>query len=149
MVRIATIFTILLLSLPASAQTYTREEINSAIGQAGGVEQFLALLAENGAKSSGRMIDSQTELLSVQAFGKTIVFYNRHTNTSKSDIADARLLRAAIARRNAPSVCTAPVASVLIHEHGAQYKYIIYSSKREYLLEYSFDRRTCKADFAW
>lgn len=147
--HVATLFAILLFSLPANAQMYTREEINRAVSQAGGVEQFLAVLAENGAKSSGRMIDSQTELLSVQAVGKAIVFYNRHTNWSKSDIADTKLLRAAIARRNAPSVCTAPVASVLIHEYGAQYKYIIYSAKREYLLEYSFDRRTCKTDFAW
>ena len=145
---IVLILTLLLASL-ASAQSYTPSQIRNAIRQAGGAEQFMAKMANRAAMTTGRMIDDQTELFSVQSLEKTIVYYSRLPNLSKNDIADLRSLRKNVAERNAPSVCTAPVASILIHEHGAEYKYIAYSKSREYLFDYAFNRQTCAPDYRW
>ena len=132
-----------------AAGPYTPEQIRAIIKQAGGPERFIEAVAANGAKMSGQLIDKQTEMMGAAADQKTLVFYNRLVTYEKADIPDLSAARRSVASTNSPSVCTAPTASILINEHGAEYKYMAYSKSREYLFEYSFNRTTCAPGYRW
>lgn len=136
-------------SVASTASSYTPAEIRAAIKQAGGPEKFLAVIGSNTAKSSGQMLDSQTQLIGSAANGKTIIYYMRSVNFDKKDIPELSAMRRTIASKNAPMVCSAPVASILIQEFGAEYKYIIYSKSREYLFDYSIKKLTCLHSYNW
>ena len=136
-------------SFPTLAATYTPDQIRSAIKQAGGPEKFASTIAANTAKLAGTRIDDQTELTGAAALGKTIVYYVRTFNHSKSDIKNLQKTKADIAGRNAPSVCTAPTATILINEYDVEYKYMVYSKSREYLFEYSYNKLTCISGHKW
>lgn len=131
------------------AATYTPEQIRAAIRQAGSPERFLAAIATNTAKMSGRMFDDQTQITGAVSNQKTVTHYMRLVNYEKTDFPDLSASRRKVASTLSPSVCTAPVSSILINEHGAEYKYIAYSKSREYLFEYSFNRITCVPGYRW
>ena len=128
---------------------YKPEQIRAAIRQAGSPERFLAAIATNTAKMSGQMFDDQTQLTGAAANQKTLAYYLRLVNYDKADIPDLSAFRRKVASTLSPSVCTAPVASILINEHGAEYTYMAYSKSREYLFEYSFNRTTCALGCRW
>lgn len=132
-----------------AASAYTPDQIRFAIRQYGGSERFLAAMATRAAKSSGQMIDVQTQITGAAAVRNTIVFYMRLINHEKADIPDLSAARRSIASTLSPSVCTDPVASILIHEYGAEYKYMAYSKSRVYLFDYSFNRSTCVPGYRW
>jgi len=133
----------------SAAGSYTPEQIRAAIRQAGSPERFIAAIAANTAKMSGQMFDDQTQITGAAANQKTLVYYLRLVNYEKADIPDLSASRRKVASTLSPSVCTAPVASILINEHGAEYKYMAYSKSREYLFEYSFNRTTCAPGYRW
>lgn len=128
---------------------HTPEQIRAAIRQAGSPERVLAAIATNTAKMSGQMFDDQTQITGAAVIQKTLVFYMRLVNYEKADIPDLSASRRKVASTLSPSVCTAPVAFILINEHGAEYKYMAYSKSREYLFEYSFNRTTCAPGYRW
>jgi hypothetical protein len=137
------------LASPADGAPYTPEQISAGIKKNGGPEKFIRGIAANAAKMAGQPIDDQTELIGATALDRTLVYYVRLINYSKAEIKDLAALRREVALRNAASVCTAPTASVLIFEHSAEYKYIVYSKLREHLFEYSFTRTTCAKGHKW
>jgi len=139
----------LALSTVSVAGSYTPEQVRSAIKQAGGAERFIAEIAKNTAKISGQMLDDQTQLTSSVALERTLVYYLRMVNYEKRDIQNISAFRRNVASLLAPSVCTAPVASILINEHRAEYKYMVYSKSREYLFEYGLNRITCAPNYRW
>ena len=145
------IFVILAIAAGAAcaAGPYTPEQIRAAIRQAGSPERFLAAIATNTAKMSGQMFDDQTQITGAAANQKTLAYYLRLVNYEKADIPDLSAFRRKVASTLSPSVCTAPVASILINEHGAEYTYMAYSKSREYLFEYSFNRTTCALGYRW
>jgi hypothetical protein len=132
-----------------AAGPYTPEQIRTAIRQAGSPERFLAAIATKTAKMAGQMFDDQTQITGAAANGRTLVYYLRLVNYEKQDITDLSASRRKVASTLSPSVCTAPVASILINEHGVEYKYMAYSKSREYLFEYSFNRTTCAPGYRW
>lgn len=133
----------------SAAGPYTPAQINSAIKQAGGPEKFLAAISTNAAKMSGQMLDSETQLTAAATHEKTIVNYMRLVNYEKKDIENLSALRQKVAKTNSPSVCTAPVSSILINEYDAEFKYMVYSKSGEYLYDYSFNKKTCSSSYAW
>ena len=137
------------ISIPSLAATYTPDQIRLAIKQAGGPEKFASTIASNTAKLAGTRIDDQTELAGAAAMGKTIVYYVRTFNHSKSDIKNIQKTLSDIAGRNAPSVCTAPTATILINEYDVEYKYMVYSKSKEYLFEYVYNKQTCRSGHKW
>lgn len=142
----------LLLALPLlslAAGQYTPDQIRAAVRQAGGPEAFLRALASNTAKMAGQMFDDQTQITGAVATEKTLVYYLRLVNYAKSDIPSVPAFRQKVATALAPSVCTAPVASILINEYGAEYKYMAYSKSREYLFEYALNKATCSPNHRW
>jgi hypothetical protein len=136
-------------SVTSASASNTPEQIRAVIKKNGGPERLIAAIATNTAKISGQMIDDQTEITGALANGKTLLYYTRLVNYEKKDISDLAAARRTVAGRNAPSICTAPVSSILINEHNADYKYIAYSKSREYLFEYSFNKTTCTAGYRW
>jgi hypothetical protein len=133
----------------ATASPYTPAQIHAAVRQAGGPEKFKAELASSSAKMSGRMFDAETELVGASTLDKTLVHYVRLVNHTKAGIPRLNEVRRKVAIANAPAVCTAPIASILINEYSAVYKYIAYSKTKEYLFEYAFNRETCAANYRW
>ncbi len=129
--------------LPHFCFAYTPDEIRLAIKQAGGAEKFLIMVSTDTAKIAPRMLDRDTELLSAVSQGKTIVYYVRMVNFAKSDIGDITATRRNILEAASPAICTAPISSILIREHLAEYKYIVYSKSREHLFEYVINRNIC------
>ena len=146
---------LLLLSISIVASTvsvagsYTPEQVRSAVKQAGGAERFIAEMAINSAKMSGQMLDDQTQLTGSVSRQRTVVYYLRMVNYEKKDIKDIDAFGRKVASMLAPSVCTAPIASILINEYGAEYKYMAYSRSRAYLFEYGFNRTTCAPSYRW
>lgn len=146
---------LLLLSMSLAVSTfsavsaYTPEEIRSVIKQAGGPELLIAEMAKNTAKMSGQMIDDQTQLTGSVALGRTVVYYLRMVSYEKKDIQNISAFRRKVASLLAPSVCTAPIASILINEYRTEYKYMAYSRSREYLFDYAFNRITCSQGYRW
>lgn len=136
-------------SLPVAAGQYTPAQVRAAVQQAGGLDGFLRVIASNTAKMSGQMFDAETQITGAAATEKTLVYYLRLVNHSKSDIPSVDALRRNVAAMLAPSVCTAPVASILINEYGAAYKYMAYSKSREYLFEYTLNKATCSPNHRW
>lgn len=132
-----------------AAEQYSPEQIRGVIKQAGGPEQFLKVIAANTAKMSGQMFDDQTQITGSVAHDRAIIYYMRLVNYEKEDISDLPQFRREIATMLDPSVCTAPVASVLINEYGADYKYRAYSKSRTFLFEYSFNKKTCSPGYHW
>lgn len=132
-----------LMLLPGMALSETPDQIRTVIRQVGGPERFMSELAVRTAKLAPRIIDAETELTGAVAIKKTIIFYTRMVNYNKSDLKDIETLRWETFKRNVGAVCLAPIASILIHEHAATYKYMAYSKNREYLFEYVFDSSTC------
>ena len=132
-----------------AAGQYTPEQIRAAIRQAGSPERFLSVIAANTAKMSGQMFDDQTQITGAVSNERALVYYLRLVNYEKKDIPNVPAFRQKAASTLSSSVCTAPVASVLINEHGAEYKYIAYSKTREFLFEYSFNRTTCSLNYRW
>ncbi len=132
-----------------AAGQYTPDQIRASIKQAGGPERFVSAIASNTAKMSGQMFDDQTQITGAIAQQKTLVYYLRLVNYEKQDIPSILALRARVASTLAPSVCTAPIASILINEHNAEYKYMAYSKTREFLFDYSFNRTTCAPGYRW
>lgn len=132
-----------LLFMPCVASAYTTDQIRSAVWQAGGPTKFISEIANNTAKMAPRMFDKETELIGATATGTTIVYYLRIVNYDKADIPNVSSIRQDLSTRNMPSVCTAPVASILINEYGAEYKYIYYSKRREYLFEFTLNKSAC------
>lgn len=128
---------------------YTPDQVRSAVRTAGGPERFLAKIAADTAKMSGRMIDDKSELIGSISRDRSLVYYTRVTTHTKSEIGNLATLRKQIASLNSPMICTAPIASILIAEFGAEYKYIVYSKTREHLFEYSFTRITCAVGYQW
>lgn len=104
---------------------------------------MLKVISAGGAKMSGQMLDDQTQITGVVALGKTLNFYLRLVNYEKSAIENVEETRAKVAAALAPSVCTAPVSSILINEYGVTYNYMVYSRSREYVFQYAFNRDTC------
>lgn len=131
------------------AGQYTPDQIRSAVRKSGGPEGLILAIASNTAKISGQMIDDQTEITGAVASNRTLVFYIRLVSYEKGDIANIDVARQRLAKRNAPAVCTATVASILINEHGAQYRYMAYSKSREYLFDYTFNKVTCSPSYRW
>jgi hypothetical protein len=131
------------------ANSYTPEQIRSLVKKPGGPERLIAEIASNTAKMSGQMIDDQTQLTGAVAQQRTVVLFLRTVNYEKKDIQNLVSFRQIVASKLAPSVCTAPIASVLINEYQAEYKYIAYSKSREYLFEYAFNRTTCNRGYRW
>lgn len=138
------IFFVLLAVGAPSARAYTPAQIRQAIKQAGGPEPFIAAMANTVAKGFPRFIDSETEGMTVTPLGKTIHFAVRLVNTSRKDMPNIDTLRTSVAETNGIAVCSGPVSSILIFEHGATFKYSVYAQNREYLFDYFFDRNTCK-----
>lgn len=132
-----------------AAESYTPTQIRSVIAKAGGPEKFLTILANKNAKMSGQMFDKDTQLTGSIAFDKTLVYYLKLINYEKKDIANLSSLRKKVASTLAPPVCTAPVASILINEHDAEYTYRAYSKSLEYLFSYSFNKKTCANGYVW
>lgn len=146
------IYFTLLLTLPMfsfAAGQYTPDQIRAAVRQAGGPDAFVRAVASNVAKMTGQMFDDQTQITGAVATEKTVVYYLRLVNYAKSDIPDVPALRRKVAAALAPTVCTAPVSSILINEYGAQYKYMAYSKSREYLFEYTLNNVTCLPNYRW
>lgn len=127
----------------------TPDQVRKAVKTAGGPERFLATISANTAKMAGRMIDDKTELIGSSSIDRSLVYYVRVTTHTKAELGNIATLRKELARRNAPSICTAPTASRLIGEFGAEYKYIVYSKSREHLFEYSFTQSTCAEGYKW
>jgi hypothetical protein len=145
-----TLFLLVISPLLSLANTqYTPSEIRAAVRQAGGPESFIRQLASGTAKMAGQMIDDQTQITGAIATERTLVYYIRHINYVKSDVSNTSAFRQKIATRNAPLVCTAPVASILINEYGAGYKYMVYSKTREYLFDYTLNKATCSPNYRW
>lgn len=132
-----------------AAGQYTPEQIRSAIRQAGSPERFLRVVAAKTAAMSGQMFDDQTQITGAVAMGKEMVYQLRLVNYEKKDIPNVVALRQKVASTLSPSVCTAPIASILINEYGAAFTYMAYSKTREYLFEYSLDRTTCSPNYRW
>ena len=143
------IFALLLSDFASGAPPYTREQISAGIKQNGGPEVFLKAVASNTAKMAGQRLDDETELLGATALERTLVYYVKLVNFTKADAGDLVALRRKVASRNAPSVCTSPTASALIFDYASEYKYIVYSSLREHLFEYSFNAKTCAPSYKW
>lgn len=127
----------------------TSNQIRTFIKQAGGPEQFLKRIAKDTAKMSGQMIDDQTQLTGAIVQKKTLVYYIRLVNYESHDIGNIANFRANVASKLSRSVCSAPIASILINEHNAEYKYMVYSKSRSYLFTYSFNRTTCSSTYRW
>lgn len=132
-----------------AAQQSSPERIRAAIKQSGSPENFLSTIAANTAKMSGQMFDDQTQITGSIANGRTLVYYLRLVNYEKKDIKNLPAFRQKVASMLSPSVCTAPIASILINENDAEYKYMAYSKTREYLFEYSLNKITCSKNFTW
>lgn len=98
---------------------------------------------------AGQRLDDQTEIIGAVALDRTLLDYVRLVSYSKAEIQDLQALRRQVASRNAPAVCTAPSASVLINEFSSEYKYIVYSKTREHLFEYSFTKASCAKNYRW
>lgn len=144
--RIKALFLLIVSALLSGvAQGQTPDQVRAVIRQVGGPERFISELATRTAKLTPRMIDSESELTGAFAIERTLIYYTRMVNYNKSDIADVAALRQQVFTRNAQAVCLAPIASILINEHAAHYKYMAYSKSREYLFEYEFDRSSCRA----
>lgn len=127
-----------------SVQAYTPEQIRQAIKQAGGPEPFIAAMANMAAKGFPRFIDGETEGMTVTPLEKTIHFAVRLVNKSRKDIPNMETFRTSVADKNGIAVCSGPVSSILILEHGATFKYSVYAQNRGYLFDYFFDRNTCQ-----
>jgi hypothetical protein len=149
MIKLALLTVSIAASAMSVASSYTPEQVRSAVKQAGGAERFIVEIAQNTAKMSGQMLDDQTQLTGSVAFERTIVYYLRMVNYDKRDIQNISAFRRKVASLLAPSVCTAPLASILINEYRAEYKYMAYSKSREYLFEYGFNRNTCAPSYCW
>lgn len=145
---ILTLLALLPVPLHAAGQ-YTPEQIRAAVRQAGGPERFMSALATNTAKMSGQMLDDQTQITGAVANDRTLVYYLRLVNHNKVDIPDLPAFRKKVASMLSPSVCTAPIASIVINEHGAEYKYMVYSKNREFLFDYALNRTTCSPGYVW
>ena len=133
----------------SSATASTPERARAAVSQAGSVEKLLAAMSSNTAKSAGQMIDAQTQLTGAASVGKTMVHYLVLVNYERQDIPNIAEFRAKVASTLSKSVCTAPIASTLINEYGAEYKYIAYSKSRAFLFEYAFNKTTCSSTYRW
>lgn len=149
MQKILVISLALTVSAMSAASSYTPAQVRAAIKQAGTPERFLAAISTNTAKTSGQMIDAQTQLIGSAATGMSLVYYVRYINREKKDYPDLLATRRSVASLVSPSVCTAPVSSILIKEYGAEYKYMIYSASREYLFEYSLNKESCEQGYRW
>ena len=136
-------------SYAANPTQYTPEQIRLSIKQSGGHEQFIKSLANNAAKVSGQMIDAHTEIIGAIANEKTIVYYSRLVNLEASEIKDVSNLRTRVASINSKAICSAPIASILINEHKAEYRYMVYSKSRAYLFSYAFNQVTCSPTYRW
>lgn len=136
-------------SYAANPTEYTPEQIRLAIKQSGGPEQFIKILANNTAKMSGQMIDAHTEIIGAIANEKTIVYYLRLVNFEASEIADVSSFRARVASTNYKAVCSAPIASILINDHKAEYRYMVYSKSRVHLFSYALNQVTCSPTYRW
>lgn len=139
----------LLASSATLASSYSPEQVRSVIKRAGGPERLIAEVSKNTSSLAGQMIDDQTQLTGSVALKRTVVYYLRLVNYEKKDLGNLAAFRRKVAGMLAPSVCTAPIASILINEYRAEYKYITYSKSREYLFEYAFNQTTCSASYRW
>jgi hypothetical protein len=126
------------------AQTYTPEQIRQAIRASGGPEPFMRRIAEDSARIFPRVLDAETEGFMAVQHGRSLVYQIRLLNRNRADIPDLNDLKERVTRLNAPAVCSGPVARILITEHAASYKYIVYSKTKEYLFEYAVDQNLCR-----
>lgn len=126
----------------ALSQELSPEQVRSAVMRAGGLKPYLQALSDRIAKASGQMIDIETQLLGSAAIDSTLLHYAKKVNVERDEI-NINEARNEIAKRNASFVCTAPIASVLIGELGAEYRYMIYSKSGVYLFHYSITKSTC------
>lgn len=133
---------LLIISLPAAGQN-TPEEVRAAIKNAGGSEAFISMLADKTAKITPKQLDQNTELFGATATESTIIYYVRILDAEKPEIASIPDLKRRISTTSGPAVCTAPTATVLINEYGAEYKYIFYSKTRQHLFHYVLNKKTC------
>lgn len=138
-----------MLATAASSAPYTAEQISAGIKQNGGPQVFIQRIASETAKMAGQRLDDQTEIIGAAALDGILVYYVRLINYSKAEIQDLQALRRQVASRNAPAVCAAPSASVLINEFSSEYKYVVYSKMREHLFEYSFTKASCAKNYRW
>jgi len=132
-----------------NASEHSPNQIRNVIKNGGGPEQILKSISTETAKLTGQMIDSHTQLTGVILQGRTIVYYLRLVNYEKGDIPNIPAFRRSTASTLSNSVCSAPIASILINEHKAEYKYMVYSKSRVYLFNYSFNSQTCSSSYKW
>lgn len=123
----------------------SESEIRRAIAKSG-PEAFIRMVAKKYSGATGPL--GESEVTGVVAINRSLVFYMRLPNFYKRDI-DTVALRRITATNNAPAICLAPIASILINEYEVSYDYIFYSKSREYLFRYEFNKETCRPDFVW
>lgn len=125
----------------------TPEQIRMALRQSNNPDQLVTQFVQAGASAAAKqapmLIDANSELTGAAAIGKTLIYYVRLVNHKRSDIVDLQEFRRQVSTKNAPSVCSAPISSILIGEYDAEYKYMVYSKDKEYIFEYSFNKITC------
>jgi hypothetical protein len=136
----------LMLAFPVLAHAqYSQAEIDRAIKQAGGLENFLLYMVKQSNKQMPVRIDDEHEITMATLPTSKSIGYN--TRLTKHESYQIKQNKASLSRslynhsRNV--ICTSPVSKTLVGRYDVSYKYQLYSKSGEYILQYEINKEDC------
>lgn len=129
----------------AANSSITSDNVRSAVREAGGVDAFLARLAQTIAESAPQRIDADWELIGVFRSRKNLSFTYRAYRYLRSDIHDVADTRSRALASTLSRLCTSPVSGTLILEYGVLYRYTLVSRQNEHIAQYEISASDCKS----